>query len=131
MVDGRVISQGRAINRGILTQAIIEAFARQNPLQGNAIFGKETCPHCKRARNYLEEANIHCKYRDVIKEPAALYEMIVRVKPVAGPHTPITVPQIWLDGTYVGGADALSAILGRQVEPNPERGQCSLSPARH
>jgi len=130
MVDGRVVSQGRAINRGVLTQAVIEAFARQNPLRGNVIFGKRACPHCKRARSYLEEAGIQYQYRDVVREPAALYEMLVRVKPLTGPRTPITVPQIWMNGSYVGGADALSIILNRQIEPNPERGQCSLSATR-
>jgi glutaredoxin len=67
----------------------------------------------------------------VVKEPAALYEMIARVKPIVGPRTPITVPQIWLDGAYVGGADDLSQRLHRQdIEPNPDRGQSSLSPGR-
>jgi len=131
MVDGTIISQGGAINRGVLTQAIIEASSRQNAPQGNIIFGKQGCPHCRRARNYLKEAGIPCRYRDVIREPAALYEMLVRVKAIAGPHRPITVPQIWLDGTYVGGADALSTILHRHIDPNPERGQCSLSAAEH
>lgn len=32
-----------------------------------------------------------------------------------------------VDGSYVGGADRLSAIVDREVEPNPDRGQCSLS----
>ena len=58
----------------------------------------------------------------------ALYEMLARVKPIVGPKTPITVPQIWLDGDYVGGADRLGELLDREVEPNPDRGRCSLSP---
>jgi glutaredoxin len=56
--------------------------------------------------------------------------MLARVKPMIGAKTPITVPQIWINGEYVGGADALSEILHRGVEPNPDRGQCSLSPGR-
>ena len=51
-----------------------------------------------------------------------------RVKPIVGPKTPITVPQIWLEGGYVGGADQLSKTIDRTVEPNRDRGQCSLSP---
>jgi len=54
--------------------------------------------------------------------------MLARVKPLVGPKTPITVPQIWLDGKYIGGADQLSEWLQRDVVPNPERGRCSLSP---
>jgi hypothetical protein len=37
------------------------------------------------------------------------------------------VPQLWLDGRYVDGADQLSTLLEREVEPNPDRGQSSLS----
>lgn len=130
MVDGKVISQGNALNRGLLTQKVIEAHARVNPLTGHHLFGKETCPHCRRGKQYLEEAGIDFLYHDVIASPRALYEMLARVKPLVGPSTPITVPQIWLDGHYIGGADQLSDELHRQVEPNPERGQSSLSPAR-
>jgi len=128
LVDGRVISQGSALNRGTLSQAVIEAHAAQHPLEGNVLFGKHGCPHCKRARNYLDQAGITYDYRDVVKQPVALYEMLARVKPIIGNATPITVPQIWLEGEYIGNADALANILGHPVKPNPERGRCSLSP---
>ena len=67
----------------------------------------------------------------MVKDPRALYEMLGRVKPLVGAKTPITVPQIWLDGRYVGGADELSRLLDAEVEPNPDRGRCSLSPGIH
>jgi len=128
MVDGRVVSQGLALNRGVLTQAVVEAHARREPITGHHVFGKASCPHCTRAKGYLDEAGIEHRYHDVVREPRALYEMLARVKPLIGPRTPVTVPQIWVDGEYVGGADELSSRLQRSVEPNPERGQCSLSP---
>ncbi len=90
------------------------------------MFGKATCPHCVRAKGYLKQASIDYEYYDVVKDPRALYEMLARVKPLVGPKTPITVPQIWIDGDYVGGADQLSRILDCEVEPNRDRGQCSL-----
>ncbi len=129
MVDGKIISQGRALNRGLLTEAIIEAHAVKTPVEANKniVFGKETCPHCHRAKQNLDDAGIEYTYYDVVKNSKALYEMLARVKPIVGPKTPITVPQIWLDGNYVGGAAELSEILKREVAPNPERGQCSLS----
>jgi len=56
--------------------------------------------------------------------------MLARVKPIVGPKTPITVPQIWLEGEYIGGADQLGQVLGIQdIEPNPDRGANSLAPA--
>ena len=131
LVQGKIISQGAALNRGVLTQAVIEAAVQQEPLAGNHIFGKATCPHCIRAKGYLQQAGVQNRYYDVVKDTRALYEMLARVKPIIGPKTPVTVPQIWIDGDYVGGADALKQILRLdEVVPNPERGQCSLSPTR-
>jgi glutaredoxin len=130
IVDKKIISQGKALNRGVLTQAVIEAYARRTDITGNVVFGKGSCPHCQNAKAYLKEADLDFQYRDVVKEPRALYEMLARVKPIIGPKTPITVPQIWIDGNYVGGASDLSNRLKVKVEPNQDRGQCSLSPLR-
>jgi glutaredoxin len=127
MVEGRVISQGHALNRGLLTQAVIEAHAARAPISRNHLFGKETCPHCQRAKRYLHDAGIEYHYHDVVHDPRALYEMLARVKPLIGAQTPITVPQIWINGRYVGGADELATIVHRDVVPNPDRGRCSLS----
>ena len=128
-VEGKIVSQGHALNRGLLTEAVIAAHVKRSEVSGNVIFGKETCPHCVRAKSYLDTAKIEYTYFDVVKEPRALYEMLGRVKPIVGPKTPITVPQIWIDGKYVGGADELAKIVNNDVEPNPERGRCSLSPS--
>jgi glutaredoxin len=130
LVEGKIVSQGAALNRGVLTQAVIEAHAARTKPEGNRVYGKETCPHCKRAKRYLDTAGIEYQYHDVVREPRALYEMLALVKPIVGPKTPITVPQIWIDGAYVGGADDLKIIVKQDVEPNPERGQSSMSPGR-
>ena len=128
MVEGKIVSQGHALNRGLLTEAVIAAHVKRSSVSGNVVFGKATCPHCVRAKSYLDTAKIDYTYSDVVKQPRALYEMLGRVKPIVGPKTPITVPQIWIDGKYVGGADQLAKIVNNDVEPNPDRGHCSLSP---
>ncbi|MFT6927025.1 MAG: glutaredoxin [Psychromonas sp.] len=128
IVAGKVISQGSALNRGLLTQAVIEAYASRVKITGNHLFGKESCPHCKRAKGYLEQASITYDYHDAVSSPRALYEMLARVKPHIGPKMPITVPQIWIDGNYIGGADQLRDVVKQNVEPNYDRGQSSLSP---
>lgn len=131
LVNGKLISQGAALNRGALTQAVIEEATAYTPVHGNHIYGKSSCPHCVRSKGYLEQAGLAYEYHDVVKEPRSLYEMLARVKPIIGPKTPVTVPQIWIDGHYVGGADELKQLLNLpEVEPNPDRGQCSLSPPR-
>lgn len=130
MVEGKVVSQGHALNRGLLTEAVIAAHVKRSQPKGTHIFGKESCPHCVRAKRYLDDAGVNYTYHDVVRDPRALYEMIGRVKPIIGAKTPVTVPQIWRNGEYVGGADDLEKIVTVAVEPTPDRGQCSLSPAR-
>ena len=44
MVEGRVVSQGHALNRGVLTEAIIDGHVRRSSVEGNHLFGKATCP---------------------------------------------------------------------------------------
>ena len=128
IVDDKLISQGKALNRGVLAEAIINAHTKKSELQGNKLYGKETCPHCKRAKEYLQQTNTNFEYFDVVKNSTAMYEMLSRVKPIIGPKKPVTVPQIWLKGEYIGGADHLEKILQIAIEPNEDRGQCSLSP---
>ncbi|MGV6802325.1 MAG: glutaredoxin family protein [bacterium] len=130
MVDGKVIAQGDALNRGVLTERVVRAYAKRFAIEGSHFFGKPNCRHCVRGKNYLEEAGIDYVYHDVIANPAAMYEMLARVKPIIGEATPITTPQIFLEGTYIGGADELGEILGRDIEADRRRGQGSLSPSR-
>jgi glutaredoxin len=115
-VENQIISQGHALNRGLLTEAVIKAHVARQGLEGTHVFGKDGCPHCVRAKSDLEAAGIAYDYHDVVRQPRALYEMIARVKPIIGPKTPVTVPQVWKDGAYIGGADALAVALGR-TEP--------------
>ena len=67
MVQGWVVSQGHALNRGVLTEAIIDNHAGRSQVMGNHLFGKATCPHCVRAKGYLEQAGIDYDYHDVVK----------------------------------------------------------------
>lgn len=115
LVNGRIVSQGEALNRGLLTQIVTQEHARKTDIKGNHVFGKVNCSYCTRAKKELDEAGIDYIYHDVIKDSQAMYEMLDRVKPIVGPKTPITVPQIWLSGVYVGGADALSKLLNRMA----------------
>ena len=43
--------------------------------------------------------------------PRDLYEMLARVKPLIGASTPVTLPQVFLNGAYVGGAEELGEAL--------------------
>ncbi|CAH8211693.1 glutaredoxin [Vibrio aestuarianus] len=111
VIEGKVVSQGEALNRGVLVQAVINEWAQRDNLKGNIVYGKATCPYCIKAKKLLDEAGIEYTYHDVVKESAALYRMIPEVKAIIGPKTPVTVPQIWLDDRYIGGCDKLESWL--------------------
>ncbi|ENO1229084.1 MULTISPECIES: glutaredoxin domain-containing protein [Vibrio] len=111
LVEGKVISQGEALNRGVLVQSVIAEWVKRDELKGNIVYGKVTCPYCVKAKQLLDEAGVQYEYHDVVKDSAALYRMIPEVKAIIGEKTPVTVPQIWLDGTYIGGADDLEKWL--------------------
>lgn len=114
MVDDKVVSQGEALNRGMLVQSVIEAWTPRDRLTGNVLFGKSGCPYCLKAQKLLQAAHIDVAYRDVVKDSAALYRMIPEVKAIIGDKTPVTVPQIWIEGQYIGGCDALELWLKDQ-----------------
>ncbi|EGR1513912.1 glutaredoxin [Vibrio vulnificus] len=121
VVEGKVVSQGEALNRGVLIQSVIKEWTKRDTLKGNIVFGKATCPYCVKAKQLLDAAGIDYQYHDVVKESAALYRMIPEVKAIIGEKTPVTVPQIWLDGSYIGGSDKLEVYLkerGLDVVPN-------------
>lgn len=63
------------------------------------LFTKEGCSHCARAKAALEERGM--SYSEVPAEPRLL-------RAVSGATT---TPQVFIDGTHVGGADELMARL--------------------
>lgn len=111
VVEGKVVSQGEALNRGVLVQSVIAEWSKRDTLKGNIVYGKATCPYCVKAKKRLDDAGIEYLYHDVVKESAALYRMIPEVKAIIGEKTPVTVPQIWLEGHYIGGYDQLQLWL--------------------
>ncbi|AUI86222.1 glutaredoxin [Vibrio azureus] len=117
VVENKVISQGEALNRGVLVQSVIHQVVQREEIKGNVVFGKETCPYCVKAKALLEASGVEYTYYDVVKESAALYRMIPSAKAIIGEKTPVTVPQIWLDGQYVGGYDNLS----QRIDSNKQK----------
>ncbi|WED24469.1 glutaredoxin [Vibrio sp. JC009] len=117
MVEGSVVSQGEALNRGLLVQSVIKVWTARDTLKGNIVYGKATCPFCIKAKKILDNAGVNYQYCDVVKDSAALYRMIPEVKAHIGEKTPVTVPQIWLEGKYIGGADQLEQMVKEDKLP--------------
>ncbi|MCF7362185.1 glutaredoxin [Vibrio sp. A1-b2] len=114
ILEGQVVSQGEALNRGLLVQAAIKEWTKRDSLKGNIVFGKETCPYCAKAKQLLDKSGINYQYHDVVKDGAALYRMIPEVKAIIGEKTPVTVPQIWIEGNYIGGCIDLETWLAQR-----------------
>jgi glutaredoxin 3 len=68
------------------------------------IYTKRTCPYCIRAKRLLDMKKVAYHEIAIEVDRAARTEMIQR----AGGRT--TVPQIFIDGHHVGGADELMEL---------------------
>lgn len=71
------------------------------------VYSKKICPHCDRAKALLKRKGIEFVEIDA---PTNLDEMQQRVLTASG-NLPQKVPQIFLDGAYIGGADQLEAYF--------------------
>ncbi len=120
LVEGQVVSVGEALNRGVLAERVMSLAVARFNITDTRIYGKDGCPHCVRAKAALDKAGVTYTYLDVVKNPGAMYEMFSRVKAIVGPKTPITVPQVWYDGRYVGGADQVEHALSTTDQTQKE-----------
>lgn len=71
------------------------------------IYGKEFCPYCKMAKDLLESKGIEYEYIDIESEGKTAAE-------ITGRPDVRTVPQIYLEGQYVGGFTELRTYLSTQ-----------------
>ena len=76
------------------------------------IYTKMFCPYCVRAKNLLTSKGVTFEEFDITMGGAKRTEMLGRS------NGGTTVPQIFIDGTHVGGSDDLAA-LERAGKLNP------------
>jgi glutaredoxin len=111
MVNDRVISQGVALNRGVLIEKIMEQAVRHTPIENTVIFSKQGCGFCKKAKALLQKEGMDFTQKDVIQSTKNLYDLMFRIKDFIGHKTPVTLPQIWVDGQYIGGYQQLESHI--------------------
>ncbi len=70
------------------------------------VYSRMGCKHCAKAKQILKEHNVKYEDRSVNEEHFSR-ELILLMKAKGVAKKDITVPQIWLYGKYVGGADDL------------------------
>ena len=68
------------------------------------IYATQSCPYCHAARGLLQKKGVDYEMIDVGRAPERRAEMTQRAQ---GRRT---VPQIFIDGTHVGGSDDLHAL---------------------
>jgi glutaredoxin-like protein len=87
-----------------------------------SIFTKQDCPHCARARRMLEQAGI--PYEEI---PLGANLTRKSLRAITGQET---VPQVFIEGAPIGGADELEAWLAQRDSRRREgaRGQAAASP---
>jgi glutaredoxin 3 len=74
------------------------------------IYSKPNCPFCIKAKHILEKRGIAYEELDAV----ALRETLIERVTAETGQAPRTVPQIWLDGKYIGGHDQLVAYFKAQ-----------------
>ncbi len=68
------------------------------------IFTKKGCPFCAKAKSLLEDNNIY--YEEIMISNSGVTSRTLRAVANAG-----TVPQVFIEGDYVGGSEELEAYL--------------------
>ena len=58
LVEGEVVAEGEALSRGVLAEKVMNIATDRFEIDGNQVFGKENCPHCPRAKQYLDDPGI-------------------------------------------------------------------------
>jgi glutaredoxin 3 len=67
------------------------------------IFTKPGCPYCVRAKALLDRKGVRYREVDVSRDPAKAREVVER-------SGRLTVPQVFADGTPLGGYDDIQAL---------------------
>ncbi len=70
------------------------------------IYSSPFCGYCARAKGLLSRKGVEYVDYDVLADSSKRDEMVERA------HGRTTVPQIFIDGTHVGGCDDLYALDG-------------------
>lgn len=68
------------------------------------IYSKPNCPYCDKAKHLLGKLGIVYEEISAVEHREALMERVTKDTGAA----PRTVPQIYIDGTHIGGYDQLT-----------------------
>ena len=113
LVNGKLVSQGAVIDRGLLAYRIRNELVKgyKIPAGANVVFTKPGCQFCARAKELLAQKGIIFEERNIVQNALFARQLFQLAKRVIPHGMPITTPQIWLDGRYVGGFTELNVLV--------------------
>lgn len=82
------------------------------------VFGRENCPYCVKAKDFLKEKQLGFSYLDVSADEKFFLQMNSWVQEATGAPAR-TVPQIFIDGDHIGGYTDLVEHFNKPEEINP------------
>ncbi len=113
LVNGRVISQGAVLDAGLLAYHIRKELVKgfTIPDDRNVMYTKPGCSYCLRAKDLFTKHGMLYEERDIVRNPLYAHELFFTTSQFFPKNKPVTTPQIWLGGTYLGGAEDLEAYF--------------------
>ncbi|MFT4244562.1 MAG: glutaredoxin domain-containing protein [Candidatus Woesearchaeota archaeon] len=111
-VNNTLVSQGDVISQEQLLHTIYNEYFKEFTLdeEENYIFIIPNCPYCKKAKELLKTHDISFNELDVIENSNNMRKLL---KLVQGRIHPITLPQIFLEGRWIKGYNALKELEER------------------
>ena len=104
LINKKLFSQGVVVDkdklRGEIIKEIYKDFKIEDLGPGNHIFTMPDCGFCKTTKEILNKNNIKFKEHDVIKNNINMQKMLALV---LGKVHPISTPQIFFKGKWIGG----------------------------
>lgn len=99
-IDSAVVEAAAKLGIDAVTE-IKEAIAASMPRA--IVFSKPNCPYCVKAKHLLDQNGISFDELSAVEHRDALIDTVTK----ATGQAPKTVPQIFIDGTHIGGHDQL------------------------
>lgn len=113
VVNGRVLSQGDVVTHEQLLDTIYSTAYKHFNITNkqNIIYTLPNCPYCKKSKELLQESNIKYEERNIIESSKNMRQLLALVQ---GKIHPITLPQVFLEGKWIGGCDDLEKYLNKE-----------------
>jgi len=115
----RPVSASLRMSAGVDAPAAVDAALAEAGADGVALFGKSGCPFCKKAKAALYGIGVHATIveLDVVDGGAAIQKELENRTGKA------TVPNVWLNGKFIGGSEEVLKGVEEGLFDKVEKGE--------